>query len=61
MQKRYSLTNVDTINRGLLLRADSETQKEPNHDDDMHACFYCGQTIHRKELFHHLEKCGRHK
>ena len=60
-QKRHSLTNFDTINRDLLPGANSETQKEPNHDDDMGVCIHCTQSFHKMELFRHMEKCGKYK
>ena len=60
-QKRQSLTNSDIINRDLLPGADSETQKESNHDDDMRVCIHCKQSFYIMELFRHMEKCGKHK
>ena len=59
-QKRYSLSNFDTINRGLLPGTHSETQ-EFNHDDDMRVCPECNQSFHKLEIFKHMEKCGKHK
>ena len=61
-QKRYSLTDFDATNHGLLPRANSETQeKKPDHDDDMLVCVYCDQSFHRNEHSQHMRKCDNLK
>ena len=60
-QKRYSQTDFDAINSGLLPRVHSETQEEPDHDDDMRACFYCKQSFRRNKLYQHIRKCDNYK
>ena len=60
-QKRYSLTEFDVINSGLLPGVPSGTQKEPDHDDDMRVCPHCKQSFHRHKLHLHIEKCDNRK